>query len=110
MVQPREKINELIKDYIKAGEQISKLEQEQHFIRELVKDHMKSFNIDSINEEGNVCKLSKQTRETVDKDKIKVLLTPQQYNDVIKKTEFEVLRIMTERSFKNMKHFYEDKK
>ena len=42
------------------------------------------------------------TRETIDKAKVQQILTAEQYQSILRKTEVETLKIMSEQSYKNM--------
>ena len=94
-----------MEQYVKYTEQIKKLEQEQHFIRELVRNYCKENNQYKLNMNGNLAIFSKYNRESFDKEYLKEILTEEEFNKSIIKKEIETMKIMSEQSFKNCSGF-----
>jgi hypothetical protein len=98
----KEKISEFMKEYVQLAEQIKKLEEQQFYIRELVKNYMKQNANKRMVMDGSIALMSENIRETVNKMRLRQILNTEQYHSVIDKKEYTTVRIMSEQSYDNM--------
>ena len=103
--------DELLVEYIKLQSKKKEIEEELNNTKLLLKLHLQRENIDSYEDSlGNTIKIYTQKRETLDKEKVKVLLSPEDYENVIKISTFEIIRILSKDSNDKQKHFLKVKK
>ena len=95
-----------MEQYVKYNEQIAKIEKEQEYIRELVRFFLKEENMNRFSMDDNIAIMSSYEKESLDKDKVKCLLTKEQYESVIKKTPINTLKIMSKQSYENSVKVY----
>jgi len=98
----KEKIVQFMGEYVQLAEQIKKLENQQHFIRELVRAYMKQSNERRFVAEGNIAMISVFERESVDKQVARKILNPEQYDSIFIKKKQETLKIMSEQTYSNI--------
>ena len=103
--------DELLIEYIKLQSKKKEIEDELNNMKLLLKLHLQRENIDSYEDSlGNTIKIHTQKRETLDKEKVKALLSSQDYEGVIKISTFEIMRILSKDSKDKQKHFLKEKK
>lgn len=98
----KEKISEFMKEYVQLAEQIKKLEEQQFYIRELVKNYMKQHSNNRMVMGGSIALMSENVRETINKIRLRQILNTEQYHSVVDKKEYITVRIMSEQSYDNM--------
>jgi hypothetical protein len=101
-------INSLADYYEKICNEVSQYEKEKEIIKQKFKNFLKERNWN--NYVDNKTKLSvrieKIFREDVDKEKLKLILTPQQLINVTKKTQFEKISILTKNIMEKKKRLF----
>lgn len=104
-------LNSLIQEYLKLSAKIKFLEEEKEKFKTKLKYELKVNELDSYTDgSGNTVTLKMQGRESVDKDRVKELLGEIRYQEVVKSTEFEVLKVLSQEAQERMKAFRESKK
>ena len=89
-------IDELIKQKIELSKEISALEKKEESIKAEIKLYMKTTNQNKYEDSsGNIVTLREQTRENLDKARIKELLGEIKFAEVIKKSSFDVLKVIS---------------
>jgi len=98
--------DELLVEYIKLQIKKKEIEDELDTTKLLLKVYLQRENIDTYEDSiGNSITIRTQKRETLDKEKVKTLLSPEDYEGVIKISMFEIVRIVSKDSKDRQKQF-----
>lgn len=99
-----EKINKLIQEHFKLKEEISKLTERDDIIKEELKFCLNEKGINSYEDnDGNLVKYNQQSRESIDKKKVKSLLSESDFAGVLKVTTFDTMRIISKTQRENFR-------
>jgi len=99
-----EKLNELMQKHFELKKEIEELVDKDNVIKEEIKFVLKQEGIDKYEDkEQNLITYREQTRESVDKRRVKELLGEIQFQTVVKKSTFGVLKILHHESREKMK-------
>lgn len=91
-----EKVNELIRKSLELKKEEEKIKNEIESLKAEIKLYLKESNTDRYEDNsGNLVTLSSQIRESLDKEKVKALIGELRFKEVIKTSEYDVLRITT---------------
>ena len=97
-------LNEKIIEFFRVKSIIEKYTLELNAIRAEIKMYLAKDNQDFYEDPfGNSVSLKKQTRESLNKEKVKSLLGEIQFKEVVKTTEFDTLRILSKESREKIK-------
>jgi len=106
-----EQINELMGEYLELQKQSKALAEQMDEKKERIKLLMNENDLNFYEDEvGNTIKKLSQTRESLDKSRVKELLGEIQFETVVKKTSFESLRIQSAESKEKQMKFLKEKK
>jgi hypothetical protein len=101
----------LLCDYLKLQEQEKKLKENMDEKKERIKIIMNEMGITFFeNSNGDMIKKLSQTRESLDKARVKELLGEIQFKEVVKTTSFESLRIQSAESKERQMKFFKEKR
>jgi len=97
-------INELIQQHLEIKTQVDGLKNEDEAIKAEIKLKLKEANMERYEDSSNnLVTLKEQTRESLDKAKVKALIGDEKYDTVVNKTKFEVLKIFSKESRNKIK-------
>jgi len=103
MAIEKSKIVQFMKDYIELSEKIKKLEDEQYYMRELVRNYLKFNSLTRLEEDNSIAILTSMKRETLDKNKARNILSSEQYNEILSVKDVETLKIMNKDTYERCK-------
>jgi len=105
-----EQINELMNGYLQLQKDAKSITEKMDEKKERIKLLMNENDMTFYENAGNTINKIPQKRETLNKARVKELLTEEQFKSAIKVTEFESLRIMSlENKERQLKHLKEKK-
>jgi hypothetical protein len=89
-------INELIKKNFELKKEIDRLSEEHEATKAEIKLRLSEENLREYEDPfGNYVTYKEQTRESLDKNRIRELIGELQFKEVVRETTFETLRIVT---------------
>lgn len=104
-------INVLMQEYLKLSSKIKFLEEAKEKFKNKLKYELKIRELEVYTDGvGNTVSLKTQSRETVDKERVKELLGEIRFQEVVKSSEYEVLKVLSQEAQDRMKAFRESKK
>ena len=95
-----------IKEYIEIQKKIKVLEDEAEFLKADIRIYLEQNSLKNIEtDNGDSATLSYQTRETLDKIKVRNMIGDEKYAEVVKITKYPMMKIMSKESKENMNRF-----
>lgn len=101
----KERLTELTRQHFAIKKSLEALNSEDDAIKAEIKLLLRQEGLDKTDDlDGNLVTYKEQTRESVDKNKVKSLLGEIQFKEVVKSTTFETLRITTKEQLEMLKN------
>ncbi len=96
-------INESIDKHFVLTEQIKKLKEEDDEIKKDIKLFMRTNGEEKYEGDNGIISYKENTRNTLDKKKVQEFITEEQFNECMKTSTFDVLKIISNESLDKMK-------
>ena len=95
----KQKTEELIKEHLEIKKQIDELTEKDNAVKAEIKLYMTQENLEKYEDStGNLVSFKEQTRESLDKKKIRELIGDIHFKEVVKVSTFGVLKILSKES------------
>lgn len=98
------RITELTRQHNALKGTMNTLKAEDETIKSEIKLHLRELGVDKAEDlDGNLITYREQTRETIDKNRVKEILGEDRFEEVVKSTTFESLRITSKEQMEMLK-------
>lgn len=107
---PENQLARLVLEHLELDKQIKALEAKDELIREDVKTRMRLMGLSVFSDsQGNKVTYTEQSRDNLDKDKIREIIGAERYAECVTTKTFPVLKIMSKESIDAMKASYKNR-